>query len=270
MSFLEICVGQNNAPQKKPAPGWMKLAYKNVVMIADKDVAGSAGNYLIDIPLEANEDTTYAFFLGAHIPVEYFKTNNGFYPSIKAFILIVPDWDFYKKISEDASRKGMCIEPATTNYYYHIVRNADKIKVDSVRISGDEGIAGVNYIHPEVPKNTLATYRIESYGSICCPKDPNWVLAEEDISFIKNYEKEKGILIKGTYRQNNGKEGEHSNYYTLEGLTTQQRLDFMLAKRSQWIVNKATKMMVFKKQLFTPQLVPLVTAGFTKMTLVNY
>lgn len=80
----------------------------------------------------------------------------------------------------------------------------------------------------------------------------------------KEYERNNKVKIKDTYRQNNGKEGEHAIYYTLSGLTSLQRLCFMLEKRSEEIANKEKKDLVFAPQIFTPHLVKLKKKGFGK------
>lgn len=69
----------------------------------------------------------------------------------------------------------------------------------------------------------LKVYYADSYGSVCCPRDPKWDRKQDDTSFIKEYERNNKVKIKDTYRQNNGKEGEHAIYYTLSGLTSLQR-----------------------------------------------
>lgn len=245
---------------------WLKSKYSNVVIIADKQVAKSGDQFLIDIPLAGNGDSNYVFVLDAAIPADMFIKYSGFYPSVNEITLIVPDWKFYERVAADATKNGITLEPATTNLYYHILREGGNVKVDSIRISG-EGHPKLEYTNPVVPKDVFVAYRTESYGSVCCPKDPRWDIAGEDAAFIKEFEHRHQTRITGTYRQNNGKEGEHAVFYTLPELTTEQRLSFILEKRSQWVVNKATKdRAVFQPQIFTPQLVPIIKSGFTKMT----
>ncbi len=244
---------------------WLKEEYSNVVEIEQKHVAQSGDNFLVDIPLTEHPDSGYVFFLNAAMPIGKLAKLEGFYPGIKELIIIVPDWKFYEQVAADATKNGIVLEPATTNLYYHVIRDEDSIKVDSIRISGD-GHPKLRYQTPAVPKDMLLVYRTESYGSVCCPKDPRWEIADEDPAFIKEFEQRYQTHITKTYRQNNGKEGEYTVFYTLPKLTTTQRLNFIIEKRSQWIVNKATKDLVFQPQIFTPQLVAIETTGFTQMT----
>lgn len=255
-----------NDPLDMPSTApWLKDQYNNVVEIETKQVARLGENILIDIPLTEHPDSSYTFVLNAAVPVARLVKIGGFYPALREFTVIVPDWEFYEKVAADATKNGITLEPATTNLYYHILREEDNVKVDSIRISGD-GHPKLEFQQPGAPKNMLVVYRTESYGSVCCPKDPRWEIADEGPAFIKAFEQRNKVHIKSTYRQNNGKEGEHTVFYTLPRLTTEQRLNFILEKRSQWIVNKATKDIAFQPQVFTPQLVPVVKTGFTKMT----
>lgn len=248
-----------------------RKVYKDVIRIDDAQVAEMGGSYLVDIPVSFDPAKPPVFFLDAKISPDLLKTNRGFYPELKAFILIVPDWAYYQSVAESTRGTGItCAEPIATNIYYHIKRTDRQVLVDSQRIQGNEQPE----LHFRKLKNTwhdtLVVYRTESYGSTCCPEDPMWKISGEDIPFVKNYEQQNKLRIAGTFRQNNGKEGEYISYYSLAGLTAAQRLSFMLAKRAQWIVNKELKFIEFPPAIFTPQLVPFVKEGFRKMEPVYY
>ncbi|MCH5718664.1 hypothetical protein [Niabella hibiscisoli] len=199
----------NNQTDMPSTASWLKEQYNNVVEIEQKHVARSGDNFLVDIPLTEHPDSGYVFFLNAAIPVNKLVKLEGFYPGIKELTIIVPDWKFYEQVAADATKNGIMLEPATTNLYYHVIRENDSIKVDSIRISGD-GHPQLQYQKPAVPKDMLVVYRTESYGSVCCPKDPRWEIADEDPAFVKEFEQRYQTHITETYRQNNGKEGEHS------------------------------------------------------------
>ncbi|SUJ04937.1 hypothetical protein U0038_10750 [Sphingobacterium spiritivorum] len=258
-----------SSPTGDTVINFLDTAYRDVIMIEDHHVAHEGNNYLIDIPLKEHQDTLHVFFLSARVPVDLFKNSASFFPDVKEFILIVPDWEFYQRVAEDATKNGIVLEPATTNVYYHIKRVEDQILVDSMRISGNDH-PQLDFTNPKVPKDHFVSYRSEQYGSVCCPKDPRWEIIEEDGPFIKDFENRNNVRIKGIYRQNNGKEGEHITYYTLPGLSPEQRLKFIVEKRSQWIVNKTTKTTDFAPQVFTPQVVPFVKTGFNKTTPVTF
>ncbi|CAM3668684.1 hypothetical protein ELOC111193_15850 [Elizabethkingia occulta] len=270
--ILITCVSCKQMPAQSatvsPPPNWLAKSYKNVIMIEGEDMVKLGENYLVDIPVQEKPDSVYVFFLNADIPVERLKKPNSFYPFINEFILIVPDRKYYKIIAEEAYKQGIIIEPLVTNNYYHITRNGGEVKTDSTHISGN-GQPQISYAEPEVPKDMLQVYYTDSYGSVCCPRDPKWDSKQDDASFIKEYEQNKKVKIRDTYSQNNGKEGEHAVYYTLSGLTSLQRLGFILEKESQRIKNRETKDIQFSAQLFTPHLVKIEKEGFRKMTKLN-
>ncbi|CAM3724766.1 hypothetical protein [Sphingobacterium prati] len=251
--------------QETVRPDWLAQKYDRVINIEDRQVARLEGNYLWDLPLQFNADSIDVFYLSAKIPIEFFKKSSTFYPELQNFILIVPDWKSYNEVSKMASKKGMCVEPETTNYYYYIRREEDNIKVDSVRLGGLENPV-IDFAKPTVPENLLTVYWKESYGSVCCPRDPMWDIANQDSSFIRSFEeRNKFKVTTGRYIQKQGKEGENSIYYTLPGLTTAQRLQFLLEKRAQWRLNRGAKKMPLSTNLFTPQLQEMITTGFNKL-----
>ena len=264
--FVQSCSPQ---PQPKKAVDWLKKSYSSVVDIEDRYVSNSAQNFLIDIPLKEDADSSYVFFLNAHIPVDLLLQSKTFYPGVKEFIMMVPDWEFYQKVAEEATANGMTIEPATTNIYYRVKRTEDGVNIDSIRISGN-GHPQINFVTPKIANDLLVVYREESYGSRCCPEDPMWAIAGMDIPFVKEFERSNRLKVTGTYKQMNGKEGEHTVYYTLPKLASQQRLNFILAKRSQWVLGKQAKDVSHQGQIFTPKLIPFVKAGFNKLTPVSY
>lgn len=246
-------------------PDWLAQKYDRVMNIEDRQVARLKGNYLLDLPLQFNADSIEVFYLSAKIPIELFKKSSAFYPELQKFILIVPDWKFYNEVSKTASKSGRCVEPETTNFYYYIRREEDIVKVDSVRLGGLENPV-IDFAKPTVPENLLTVYWKESYGSVCCPRDPMWDIADQDSSFIRSFEeRNKFRVTTGRYIQMQGKEGENSIYYTLPGLTTAQRLQFLLEKRAQWRLNSEAKKIPLSTNLFTPQLQEMITTGFNKL-----
>ena len=251
--------------QETVRPDWLAHKYDRVMKIEDRQVARLEGNYLLDLPLQFNEDSIDVFYLSAEIPIELFKKSSAFYPELQKFILIVPDWKFYSEVSKMASKSGMCVEPETTNFYYYIRREEDNVKVDSIRLGGLENPT-IDFAKPILPENLLTVYWKESYGSVCCPRDPMWDIADQDSSFIRGFEeRNKFKVTTGRYIQMQGKEGENSIYYTLPGLTTAQRLQFLLEKRAQWRLNREAKKMPLSTKLFTPQLQQMITTGFNKL-----
>nr|WP_249665423.1 hypothetical protein [Mucilaginibacter sp. Bleaf8] len=224
--------------QVLPKQDWLQKTYNNVVIIDDDKVAKSRGSYLIDVPIQENADSCYVFFVNAKVPAELFIKQESFYPDIKEFILIMPDWKLHQKVAENAKKSGVTLEPTVTNRYYRIRRNGNSVQADSLRISDNRKQPHLKYAALKTNKDMLKFYLAESYGSVCCPRDPQWELFEEDVPFMKAFEKKHKVNITETFRQTYGKEGEHTVYYTLPKLTTKQRLIFILDKRWQWILKK--------------------------------
>ncbi len=256
--------------QVTPKQNWLQKSYDRVIVIDDDKVAQSDGSYLIDLPIQEKADSNYVFFVSAKIPIELFTKQESFYPKIKEFVLIMPDWKIDQKVAKDDKKGAVTLKPATANWYYLIRRNGNSIQTDSLYIAADNKQPQLAYAAVKAPEGMLKFYRSEYYGSVCCPRDAMRDLLKEDVPFIRDFENKNNVTIIGNYEQPLGKEGEHAVYYTLPNLTTKQRLAFILDKRWQWILNKETKDIYFKPQIFTPRLVPFVKTGFTAMTVVPH
>ncbi len=268
--LLQLSSIASSEAQVTPKQKWLQERYDQVVMISDDRVAQSEGDYLIDLPIREKADSNYVFFVSAKIPVEMFTKQESFYPAIKEFILIIPDWKIDQKVAKDDKKGAVTLKPATANWYYLIRRNGSSIQTDSLYIAADNKQPQLAYAAVKAPEGMLKFYRSEYYGSVCCPRDPMRDLLKEDVPFIRDFENKNNVTIIGTYRQPLGKEGEHAVYYTLPNLTTKQRLAFILDKRWQWILNAKLKDLNFKPQIFTPRLVPFIKTGFTAMTIIPY
>jgi hypothetical protein len=256
--------------ENRPRPEWLLHEYKDALMIEPFNTVEQDGFFLIDQPIDFADGITPVFFLNKAIPLELFKNSQAFYPELKEFILVVPDWEYYQKVADDAQKDGITIEPTTSNYYYHFSRTNGQLKVDDYYIKGEEQPI-LDYKIPVISKTeNLIVYREEQYGSVCCPKDEKHSLATLDADFVKNYEVQHQVTISGTYRQTTGKEGEHVNYYTLQGMSSAERLAFLLSKNRQWQLKGSGIFNPDEKRIITPKVVPMANAGFTKMQLVAY
>ncbi len=271
MFSLQNCTpnGGQVKHENRPRPDWLQEEYNDAVMIEPFNSVEQDGFFLIDQPIDFAEGITPTFFLTTMIPLELFKNSEAFYPELKEFVLVVPDWDYYQKTTGDAHDNGITLEPITSNYYYRFVRTEDSVKVDDYYIQG-EGQPVLNYKIPAVSKiENLIVYREEQYGSVCCPRDEKHSLAEQDSAFITSYETKNHVSIEGTYRQTNGKEGEHINYYTLQGISSAKRLAFLLAKNKQWQLDGQGVFNPDEKRVITPKVVAQVNEGRMKMHLVD-
>ncbi|MCL7987074.1 hypothetical protein M8998_03860 [Sphingobacterium sp. lm-10] len=253
----------------RPRPDWLKSELHHVVTIEQSNTATQEGFFLIDHALSCDAASVPVFFIQAHIPFAVFRDLEGFYPELPEFILVIPDWEFYNKIAEEATKNGISIEPATTNYYYQVSRANGSVTVDEYHISGD-GHPQFNFEKPVASKADLVVYRTEQYGAICCPRDERHALSDKDATFIQGYEKQHGVKIKGTYRQNRGDEGEYSTYYTLQGLSARERLAFLLAKNTQWQWNNQGVFDPQTPRIITPTRVLRAIEEYSKIQLITY
>ncbi len=81
-------------------------------------------------------------------------------------------------------------------------------------------------------KNDLMFEYSESYGSVCCPKDPAWNQKVGLKEFISKFEKENVISLKETYMVIQGKEGEKTYYLSFKGWPKKMKDKFIKERRS--------------------------------------
>ncbi len=252
-----------------PRPDWLGSEFNEVMMIDDENTAEQDGFYLINQPLPFSKDVVPVFFISAHIPLDLFKNPDGFFPELDNFILIIPDWELYSKVTADAQKNGIVLEPATSNFYYRFSRVDGKTEIDDYYISGDEH-PQFGYKDTARPKGTLTVYRKEQYGSVCCPRDEKHILSAQNAAFINMYEKQNRVKIDGTFRETKGKEGEHIDYYTLSGLTANERLAFLLAKNKQWQIGGKGVFDPKEKRIICPTVMPMVKEGRSGLHSVDF
>lgn len=142
-------------------PTWWKDSLREVINIESEDLGKDSCHYLIDIALLEKPDSCYVFFVQTPIPLTSFQDVDGFFPSINEFILIVPDWAFYDRVTREAFENGLTLEPATANYYYHLKRMDNTVQIDSVHIIG-EGHPEFSFRSSEpLPANMQKVYQTD-------------------------------------------------------------------------------------------------------------
>lgn len=67
---------------------------------------------------------------------------------------------------------------------------------------------------------------VESYGSVCCPKDPKWT-KEFFPDYVKRFNTEHKVTIKEVYNQAQGREGEQVFAVTLKELSPALKKKFI-------------------------------------------
>lgn len=226
---------------------------KNVVLIQNDNIVQNNDDYLIDVIMDFEKSSNPVVFNDTKLPSRFFL--NKLFKS-KSFILIRPDWEYYSSVSEEASRMGGCIEPATTNIYYQIPSFENKTKIDSIRKSGNNSKLVFNPIkkHLKIDGNMIF-YHTEEFGSTCCLRDQKWDIKEKLDDFITSFEKSNKVKIGDVYEKITGKEGEHILYFTLSNLNKEQKLDFLQEVRYWTFIDQKLKDIKFEPQIFTPSFI---------------
>lgn len=224
--------------------------FKNVLLVQKDDVVKNNDDYLIDVVIDFDSKRTPIIFNDSKLSKDFFIERMFEH---KPMFLIAPDWKFYDDVSEEANRMGGCIEPATTNIFYQIEYIGNKQKIDSIRISGDQPKLVFTQRKKDLKSNgNIIFYHKESFGSICCPKDPKWEIKERLDGYIASFEKTNNIKSGDVYKKVTGKEGEQILYFTLSNLRKEQKLNFLQEIRCWHFENKEKRDVVFKPQIFTP------------------
>jgi len=223
---------------------------KNVVLIERDNIAQNNDDYLIDVIMDFEKNINPVVYNDTKLPIRFF--NNHLFKS-KSFILIRPDLEYYNSVTEEATRMGECIEPTTTDIYYQISYFENKIKIDSIRKSGNYPKLVFNPIkrHLKIDGNVIF-YHTEEFGSTCCLRDPKWDIKEKLDNFIMTFEKSNKVKIGDVYKKITGKEGEHILYFTLSNLNSEQKLKFLLEIRYWEYTDKHLEDIGFNPQIFQP------------------
>ena len=74
----------------------------------------------------------------------------------------------------------------------------------------------------------MAVYT-ESYGSVCCPKDPKWG-QELLVDYVGRFNQQHGTEVKEIYEQMRGREGERIFVLTLAELNAKQQEEFIMER----------------------------------------
>lgn len=198
--------------------------FNNVILIQSSDIATDGLDFLIDIPIKPQREPIIIFNSDGQIPAKLFFDRKSFLASQDEFILITPDWEYYKAVAQSAPPGG-CAEPIRTNKIYHIIRNLSDYKIDSLSINDSEKSITLNFQKQKLEENDIKCYYIDCYGSSCCPRDRKWGLSNNIRKKQDSLDAQfQGNIYKGIYKKITGKEGEHCTYYTFPDLSKKQKL----------------------------------------------
>lgn len=192
------------------------------------------GNILLDLPLFLSEEKA-VFSVLPELEIEKLK---NIFPQIKNKIIITPNHALYRK------KEGQKGEPPVSFMIYEIeegkilkTRVLDNIQPDLFYQEMAE--------NEEKNNGKIKVYFQENYGSICCPKDEIWKKTRSVGESAKIFEKKFGKKIH-YFEQRQGREGEKVVFFTLEGLSKNEKLEFILHRKS--VISPEKK----DAEIFTP------------------
>ena len=183
--------------------------FMNVIKIEDKNITKLGNKTLIDLSIPAEIKTPIIFFdtnVKNKIPRELLFR---LYIQYDYIMFIVPDWS----VSKTKTFNIYKLDRGRRN-------GIGKEKVDSLNIQ--ENFPKLQFADIELKKEEVDIYYQVSYGSVCCPRDSKWDNYESNQEYLKKHIDKIGE----GYKIIQGKEGEHTTYYTLSG-TAQEKLKFL-------------------------------------------
>lgn len=222
--------------------------FENVIEITDKNVVTNKSDFLFDVAIP-NDSKTPVVFVSAKVEQ---KLLSGIYPEFSKIIVISPNWNFYEENSKQKLPEGViCAEPMASSVIYEFKRENGKTLIDSLVLMGNFPEMKI-VSPPKTTANQALVYFTERFGSKCCPKDLQWENAPKREEFIANFESENKTKIGNTYVEYTGKEGESNYYYTLNKLSNELKLRFILERNFYRIVNRHLKDIIKYPRIFTP------------------
>jgi len=222
--------------------------FDNVYIIKESNIVSDGKNYLFDVNIPKTTKTPIIFVQGK-IPLSLLSS---IYPEFLKIIVIVPNWTYYNRTSNQELRG----EPVASSIVYEFNRTNGTLLKDSIIING--GFPKMKYVkHKELNSKEKAVYYTESYGSSCCPRDPQWDNKPTSKEFITLFERKKNVKIKKTYSRIEGKEGECTLFYCLKGLSNLEKLEFILERNYGHFINRHLKDIVLSPIIVTPSIIQL-------------
>ncbi|MES2574260.1 MAG: hypothetical protein V4572_04915 [Bacteroidota bacterium] len=242
--------------------------FNNVLLIQKENVTTNGYDFLIDIPIKVQKTQIIIFNDDERIPVKLFFERKSFMYEQNEILLITKDREYYKSIRESERETGYHLRPVRQNKFYYIQRNGNNTKVDSISVRTDDPFKPIilNFKNPELKKNEVKYYYQECYGSSCCPRDANWNFKKEGDLQKNNFNnKYKVNIYKSVYRGVLGKEGEHCDYFTLNDLSNEQKIDFMLLPPASSLINLKNKDIVKFPFIILPSVINTINPNLQKV-----
>lgn len=198
--------------------------FKNVILIQEKDVVKNNNGYLIDVVFNYKEMPV--IFNNSKLSKHLF--DNQLFKN-KPYILIVPDSNYYDAFNKTIDEGENCCDmPLNINIYHQRKYNNNLLESDSLTITGNQPKLVFSKSLKDLKLNdNIIFYHTESFGSVCCPKDPKIKMKEKLTSYITSFEERNNVKLGDIYKKVTGKEGEHILYFTLSNLNKEQKLIFL-------------------------------------------
>lgn len=227
--------------------------FHNVVEITDRNKTASGMDHLFDVAIEKTDDPP-VIFLQTKVPLKFLST---LYPEFENIIMITPNWTYYEEMSNQRLPEGIsCAEPMASSVIYEFKRSNGELLKDSLIMNG--GFPEMKFAQPlKLKDHQKAIYFEESFGSVCCQRDPQWDNKPTREEFISSFEDQHKIKIADTYKKIKGKEGEAAYYYTLSGLSPSQKLEFISKRHYSRVINRHLKNLLKTAVIYTPRIIDI-------------
>ncbi|WP_300675299.1 hypothetical protein [Soonwooa sp.] len=210
--------------------------FTNVYQISSNNITQSGVDYLIDVAI-SNSEKVPVLFIDQKLPTSLLPQ---LYPKFSQIIVITPNWGYYDDVAKAHDPKIACAEPMASSIIYEFNRQDGRLQKDSLELMG-KFPEMKNAVPKTLTSNERKIFYSESYGSTCCPKDPQWDNSPTREEFVADFEKLNQTKISETYREKRGKEGETVFYYTLKNLPNALKIKFIQEREYSRLINKQNK-----------------------------
>lgn len=192
---------------------------------------------LVDVAIPPSVATPVVSIL-PEISPENFK---NLFPEFQRIIFITPNHNLN---SQKEGKKG---EPPVSSIVYEQHR-ANQLKTNKRVI--EEGYPDMDYNETDWSKHQEKGY-IKVYYTERFDSNFKDIHGNSLRQIVKDFEKKIGKKIH-YYQKNTDKKGEKTIYYTLDGLSKKEKLEFILERKLVELNPKKQELKSFPQQIFTP------------------
>jgi len=203
--------------------------------------------YLIDIPCNGNIKSLYIDNSAGIIPALAFAVARDAIWT-KVDTLIIKGGVDLEKYAIKINNKS---NDSLTEYIIPRQGSSTKLKTSAGSFEKYKIISPIVKAGPD----SLLIYYSEEHGSKCCPRDPIYAIKPTMDEYITQFEITYKVKVGKKYVEHIGEEGENIIYFTLDGLTPEQKLNFIHTRSEQLIPNKEDKKIMAPPLIYMPFLV---------------